>query len=409
MELIGFQLNAATESELRRPLSPSLLNRVALMDARLRPAGYRLFLHSPRAIRPDRPNLPGFLFEDGSFRAFEAPVPAVNGNWTHRTRRLLERGMGYAPFLRWAAEHGIGIYVPHAFSELLANKLETYKLVRAYHPTLHPHCEAWAGGIRQLEYFVETGRVTFIKPRNGNKGNRIVAIRRGERGLRVTRYDRGRRRRIQVDKVKEVAEFLASVTRRKGKYVIQHGVETIRRDGSTFDVRVTMINDGRSWEWLHEARVSPPGSDVSNVGQGGDIAITEAILLETVGAEASTELLRQLRNESFGLAMHLERLHPGDVHELAFDFAVDAGGRLRLLEINTKPGLAGIGSNVALDERRPEQEPLFERWVYPHARNLADFLLRKAERTRVRAFLDGARSRRLGATGAATGAAAARH
>ena len=36
---------------------------------------------------------------------------------------------------------GLCIYVPHAFSELLGNKLETYKLVQGFHETLHPHCE----------------------------------------------------------------------------------------------------------------------------------------------------------------------------------------------------------------------------------------------------------------------------
>ena len=381
MELIGFQLNRATEGALRS-MSPSLLNRVVLMDARLRRAGCCLFLHSPQEIRPDRPTVPGYLLQNGSLRPFEAAVPSTNGNWTHRTRRLIEAGMGYARFRTWAAEHDVGIYVPHAFSELLANKLETYKLVRAYHPTLHPHCEAWSGGARQLEFFIETGRLTFIKPRSGNKGNRIVALHRGERGLRATRYDRGTRRTVRATSLKEVMDFVSGACRGSGAYVIQHGIETMRRDGSTFDVRVTMLNDGRSWDWLHEARISPPGSDVSNVGQGGDIDVTEALLLETMSAEASTDLLRQVRNESFGLAMHLERLHPGDINEVALDFAVDREGRLRLLEINTKPGLAGIGSEVPVHERRPEQEALFERWVYPHTRQLADFLLRKAERRR---------------------------
>ena len=408
VELIGFHLNrlrpdGSTKRRRRRPLSPSLLNRVTLIDARLRLAGYRLFLHSPRDIRADRPVVPGYLFEDGAFRPIEAGVPAVNGNWTHRTRRLLDKGMGYATFRHWAAESGIGIYVPHAFSELLANKLETYKLVRAYHTTLHPHCEAWAGSARQLEHFIETGPLTFIKPRNGNKGERIIAIHRGERGLRATRYDHGTQQRIQTGSIEALMAFIGGGRGGNGNYVIQHGVETARCDGSTFDVRVTMINDGRSWDWLHEARVSPPGSDVSNVSQGGDIAATEALLLETMSAESSGELLRQIRNESFGLAMHLERLHPGEIPEVAFDFAVDREGRLRLLEINTKPGLAGIGSNVGLREKRPEQEALFERWVYPHARSLADFLSSKAERRR------GGPWCRVGETAVAAADAAARH
>jgi hypothetical protein len=99
-----------------------------------------------------------------------------------------------------------------------------------------------------------------------------------------------------------------------------------------------------------------------------------------MGSEGAEHMLYELKNESFGLAAYLERLHPGDILEVAFDFVVDREGRLRLLEINTKPGLAGIGADVSIHHKRPEHEPLFERWVYPHTRHLARFLARKVER-----------------------------
>ena len=185
---------------------------------------------------------------------------------------------------------------------------------------------------------------------------------------------------MQAASLKEVLVFLDGVTRGPRKYVIQHGIETMRHAGSTFDIRVTMVHDGESWHCLHEARIAPRGSDVSNVSQGGEIAITEALLFEAVGPESAKELLDELCNESFGLAAHLERLHPGNVHEVAFDFAVDREGTLRLLEINTKPGLAGIGSNVSVYDLQPEHERLFARWAYPHVNALADFLVRKAGR-----------------------------
>ncbi len=378
MRLIGFQWNGSSERGLPRKVTPSLYNRVALMDSRMRDAGYRLFMYSPDAVREHAVRVPGFLFDDGAFRPTEAELPAVSGNWTHRTRRLLDQGMGYTRFSRWAAERGIGVHVPYAFSELIANKLETYKLVRSYHETLHPYCEAWGGGIRQLEYFVETGRITFLKPRNGNKGERIITIHRGDQGLRLSHHTEGRRRESRVGTTREALEFVSAATRGTRKYVIQHGVETMRYGRSTFDIRVTMVHDGEAWRCIHEARISPPGSDVSNVSQGGDIAITEQLLFDTVGAEGSSELLHDLVGESYGLATHLEQLHPGEILEIAFDFAVDRQGSLRLLEINTKPGLAGIGSNVSLFELRPENEALFARWARPHVSALADFLVRKA-------------------------------
>lgn len=379
MKLVGFHYNRSPLDTGRR-FSPSAINRVALIDACLREAGLRLFVHCPQHIAPEEDRVAGWLFENRSYLATTAPIPPVNGNWTHRTRRLLEQGMGYARFVQWARERRIGIFVPHAFSELLGNKHETYKLVRAFHETLHPHCELYTRSERQLEYFVDTGRLTFLKPRTGSKGNRIITLRRDEAGLSVTHYQEGERRRREVKTVREATEFVGGLIAGERKYVIQHGVETLRHEGSTFDIRVTMLHDGRAWNWLHEVRRSPEGSDVSNVSQGGKTVVTEDLLFDLMGAEGAQERLYELRNESFGLAAYLERLHPGDILEVAFDFVIDLEGRLRLLEINTKPGLAGIGADVTLYDKRPEHEPLFERWVYPHARYLASFLAAKAQR-----------------------------
>jgi hypothetical protein len=233
--------------------------------------------------------------------------------------------------------------------------------------------------VGQLKHFVALGRLTFIKPCTGSKGNRIITLRRDDSGLQITRYFKGERRSVQVDNLRDAITCIGNAISGDGAYVIQHGVETMRHQGSTFDIRVTMVHDGTCWHWLHEARRSPADSDVSNVSQGGTITATEELLLELMGAERSRELLREIESESFGLAAYLERLHPGAIPEMAFDFVVDPEGGLRLLEINTKPGLAGIGSDISIYDKRPEHEAFFEHWVYPHTRYLASFLLSKLE------------------------------
>ena len=379
MNVVGFHYNRSPLDKSKR-LSPSVVNRVALIDGFLREAGLRLFLYGPHHIKPAEETVEGFLFENGRFLPSTTKIPAVNGNWTHRTRRLLEEGMGYQQFGRWAEERRIGIYVPHAFSELLGNKHETYKLVRGFHETLHPHSELYARSERQLAYFVETGRITFLKPRTGSKGDRIITLRRDETGLSVTHYQGGERKHHAPKSLRDASKLVRGLIARERSYVIQHGVETMRHGGSTFDIRVTMLHDGRAWNWLHEVRLSPEGSDVSNVRQGGEIVVTEELLLDVMGREGAQQVLYELKSESFGLAAYLERLHPGDILEVAFDFVIDRDGRLRLLEINTKPGLAGVGSDISVFDKRPEHEPLFERWVYPHARHLARFLTSKVER-----------------------------
>ena len=170
MKLVGFHYNRSPLDEKRR-LRPSVVNRIVLIDGFLREAGLRLFVYAPHHIKPADETIEGYLFENGQFLPSTTKIPTVNGNWTHRTRRLLEEGMGYQQFGKWVEERRIGdLRPPRRSPELLGNKHETYKLVRGFHETLHPHSELYARSERQLAYFVETGRITFLKPRTGQQG-----------------------------------------------------------------------------------------------------------------------------------------------------------------------------------------------------------------------------------------------
>ena len=379
MKLVGVQYRTLPLGKGARP-SPSIINRVVLIDGHLREAGMRVFLYGPQHIKPAEATVEGCLFEKGKFLPHTAPVPAVNGNWTSRTRRLLAEGMGYLEFGKWAQERSIGIYVPHAFSELLGDKHETYKLVRTFHESLHPHSELYTRSQRQLAHFVDTGRITFLKPRTGSKGEGIVTLRRGENGLSVSYYEGGKLKRHPAKTIRDAFNLIRELTRPGKSYVVQHGVETMRHGRSTFDIRVVMLHDGNAWNWITEARLSPEGSDVSNVSQGGASVPTKDLLVDLLGPEGGQQLLYELKSESFGLAASLERIHPGDIMEVAFDFVVNREGKLRVVELNTKPGIAGIGSEVSILDKKPEDEPQFERIVYPHVRHLARFLMTKAQR-----------------------------
>ena len=375
--LIGFQVKLPASAAEPLKFTPSVVNRIAMIDAELGPSGHRLFIYSPGQVRADRATVPGYLHEAGRFLPVTAPVPKVNGNWTRRTRRVIDGGMGYHEFQRWAEDQGVAIYVPPALCDLLANKHDTYRLVYAYNATLHPHCEVCDLSTEQLERFIESGRLTFVKPRRGSRGNRIVVIERTPAGFAISQYDRGERRHRLTGSIKDARKCLVELTRGRIKYVMEHGIETMPFGGSTFDVRVIMVNDGRSWRWLHEARLSKPGSHVSNVAQGGESVPTDELMFELLGTERGLHMMREIRSESFGLVGHLDRRFPGSLHELAFDFAIDREGRLKLLEINTKPGLSSVGFDFTVWNKRPEHEPIFERWVYPHGKSLARFLLSK--------------------------------
>jgi len=339
----------------------------------------RVFFYSPKHVTETAAEVPGYVLEEDQFVPTTSEVPLVNGNWTYQTRRLLERGMGYRRFVDWAEQRGIDVYVPYAFSELVHDKHETYKLVRAHHETLHPYCEPYRRSARQLERFVESSPSTFIKPRAGSKGDRITTLKRDSNGLSVTFYQAGRQRRFAAKTIAEASEFVRLLTRGETRYVIEHGIDTLSYGDCVFDIRVVMVHDGSGWTWFHEARLSTRGSDVSNVSQGGSSIVTETLLHAVLGAEAAQQKLRELESEAFALAVYLDKLHPGDLMEVAFDFVLDHEAKLHLVEINTKPGLLHVGFLRKVFDSLPDEEPLFERWVYPHTSALARFLRSKLE------------------------------
>jgi len=376
---VGFLFNCSMTTNPRVRLSPAVINRALLIDAVLRQFDSRVFYYSPKHIRSVGEQVPGYVIEGHDFVPSRSHIPLVNGNWTYNTRALMNQGMGFQNFAQWADEHQVGVYVPLAFSELVANKYEAYKLVRGYRDDLHPHTEPYRHSLDQLGHFLDRNDSIFIKPRAGNKGNRILTLRRSSSGYMLKRYHNGVRQQNSFDDLAAASNAIRDYTHGSRRFIIQSGINTLRYDGSVFDIRVVMMFDGREWDWIHEVRLSPQGSDISNVSQGGICVATEDFLLMLLGSETAQKVLADLRSDSFGLAAYLDKLHPGELMELAFDFVVDSNQSPRLVEINTKPGLANVGFSNSVIDMPADLEPQFKRWVYPHTGSLARFLQSKVE------------------------------
>lgn len=377
MSDIGFLYNCSINTNPARRLSPSIMNRVALVDRSLREAGHRLFFYSPKNLSPDTESLLGYRFENGKFVPRTSGVPRVNGNWTYQTRKLLDRGMGYQAFVEWSEEQDIGVFVPLAFSELAGNKLATYEMVRGYSDSLYPLCERYRRSTSQLDYFLDRSARAYLKPRGGNKGDGIITICRTDDGYSVTLYRNRRQAHYHAGNLEAASTRIRRLLSGKSRYVIQQGIESLRYANRVFDIRVVMFNDASRWHWLHEIRLSAPGKELSNVSQGGRSVSTQEVLIDLHGEEFAARLLDDIRNESYGLVAHLERLHPGEIMEVAFDFVVDKEARPKLVEINTKPGLISIGFEKHLADMERDDEPALERDVLPHTQSVARFLLAK--------------------------------
>lgn len=377
MTHVGVLCNVDANGDPREQLSPSVINRAFLIGGMLASEDIRLFLFCPKDVVASG-EVPGFLLEDQQLVAVRQTVPRINANWSYRTRQLLRHGMGYQPFKHWMRERGSDVYVPYEFSELVSNKQKAYEKVRSWDESLHPHTEDFVGSRAQIEDFLERTHTVFIKPRAGHKGNRVFVLRRADGGYSLEYYDSKARRsfpRLSLAAILGLVDAAAGVDR----YVVQEGVESLRHQDSVFDVRVVTVHDGQSWHALFESRLSPPGSDLSNVYQGGTIYTTRDLLEATVGEPECRVVEERLREVSRALAEHLESLFPGALSEIGFDFVLDQNRAPRLVEINAKPGISGIGSERKLFDWTEEERALHEQWTIPHMKHLAGFLRHKVE------------------------------
>ena len=99
---IGFLFNCSIKTNPMVRLSPTVINRVMLIDAVLKQHGSRVFYYSPKHIKSINEPVPGYLIEGNQFVLSSSAIPLVNGNWTYSMRRLLDKGMGYRTFVDWA-------------------------------------------------------------------------------------------------------------------------------------------------------------------------------------------------------------------------------------------------------------------------------------------------------------------
>lgn len=382
MNTVGLLCNCTEKKDPKTQLSASVVNRALLIDRIFAPAGLEVFLYSPADLSlehtPGGGGVPGYRVVGDDLVRDARPVPRVNANWTYRTRNLIDRGMGYRRFKRWAKENQIEIYVPFGFSEMVSDKCRAFKLVEDYAPGLHPYTEDYIGSRLQVEAFFERGNIVFLKPRAGNRGNQIFVLRRTKGGIALRYYDHGDQRSlspITLDAALGVVEAAAE----DRNYIVQEGVDSLRYDGSVFDVRIVMVNDSERWHSILETRLAPSDSDLSNIFQGGSIRVTEDLLEQMLGATAATEVEKEIRRVSHDLAEHLHSQFPGELMEIGFDMLIDSNRQLRLVEVNAKPGVAGLGSENRVFDWKPEDAVYYDRWVHPHVRHLAKFLAAKVE------------------------------
>jgi len=218
-------------------------------------------------------------------------------------------------------------------------KWETYRaLVR--HPDVKEHLPE-TRLLRQasdLATMLNTYGYVFVKPDMGSQGLGVMAIKRRAGHLNCRGRDCQNRQYMTIVPTIGAALSLARGASQRRRLLVQQGLELNHLRGRTFDIRaVVQKNEVGKWQVTGTAaRIGRPSSVTSNLHGGGSVTRTEGLLKELF-PDKYIDILSVL----YKLAVRIPELldkELGRFGELGLDFGIDRGGKVWLIEANSKPG-----------------------------------------------------------------------
>ncbi|WP_027086962.1 YheC/YheD family protein [Cohnella panacarvi] len=193
-----------------------------------------------------------------------------------------------------------------------------------------------------LQKMTRRYRMVYFKPTGGTGGNGIARIVRISSGRFNVRKD------WRTTKATSVGSLYVRLKRiaRGRSYLLQRGVHLRSSGGRPFDIRVT-LQKARKGRWVPTVmfvKLGKPGKVVTNYHSGGKLALLGPTLRRAgFGESRIGGYKRQLKLLGLHTARCFNR-RSSRFKELGLDVAIDRGGRLWILEVNTRPGISALKS-----------------------------------------------------------------
>lgn len=203
-----------------------------------------------------------------------------------------------------------------------------------------------------------------LKPASGMQGKGIAHIARGPLQSQWTVRGRSRQNRPFSRTFESEGELTERILRFTGRssYIVQPYLELCGGDGKPFDVRALLQKD-ETGRWALSgaaARTGRAGSLTSNLHGGGTAEPAMKVLSAKFGTQEAERLLKRIHTISKRAAERLESEF-GRLAELGLDFGIEPGGRIWLLEANSKPGRSSFSQ---INDRTAEQLSILRPLLY---------------------------------------------
>ncbi|MDH3376387.1 MAG: YheC/YheD family protein [Gammaproteobacteria bacterium] len=397
MKEIGFICDVTPGVNPIHTFGRAWFDRAIPMANFLEQNGAQLIIYSRLHVDPKTKRVQGYILENSQFITVETSVPTVNGSWFFGiTNSHNKSKMNATEYYKWANEHDIEIYPSMEFLKFAADKLLCYETVTHINKTIQQYTEVYNKTASQLKRFFERHDAIFIKPQYGGHGEGICLLKKRNDRHSVEVYsDKGN----TIKESESVGQLNTKVAQIIGEkpYIIQEAVDVEKFEGSAFDIRVITVNDGQHWKPSWKFRLSKKNSDVSNLGQGGEIKDVDEYMSKVFIDDVAESLKQKILDEAINISQTIDQVYDGEVMELAFDFVISKDKSIKLLELNACPDMVqpnmpiSIRSNKGADATSKKRDnsyadifdlsdnevSSFNKYTASYSENLAKFLLSK--------------------------------
>ncbi|RAV06559.1 YheC/YheD family protein [Paenibacillus sp. YN15] len=281
-------------------------------------------------------DLRGWMLSEGRWVKSSFPYPNVMYNRV--TSRKLENKPQVQQFMRDLKAR----YGSVAFNEKYLDKTEVFQALRK-EKSVHAYLpESYLfKNFAMLKSMCKKYNTVFLKPITGSLGKGIIRISSQPEGggYQCSFSSLSGIKRQHYPTLTQLFQSISGKMKQR-RYQIQQGLRLMETGGRPVDFRALVQKNGDG-EWAVTsvvARVAASNTFVSNLARGGTLSpVSEAVARSNLPSGVRASVNTKLRTAALSIAKSVDSTIDGHFAELGVDLAVDAAGRVWLLEVNSKP------------------------------------------------------------------------
>ncbi|SDT27620.1 YheC/D like ATP-grasp [Paenibacillaceae bacterium GAS479] len=354
--LIGVLVSRDYPQQLDRPFGSITLFCQELVDACAAQGAY-VYFFTPDAAGPG-PRLEGWVNDTQGWHKTSMPMPDVVNN--RLTARKLENQSSVQQLFKEAKSR----YGTQVFNEKFLDKHEVFDaLSKDTSLTKYLPESRLLRSFTDLKVIAARHATVFLKPVRGSLGKGIIKMSRLEDETVLATYTASDG--IQNKNYPSLAKFYSSLSGKMKvvRYQLQQGLTLIDIGKRPVDFRA-LVQRNKTGDWVITsivARTAGSNHFVSNLARGGTLSrVLDAVGRSNLPPGLKAGANSKLERAALDIAKGIEERIPAHFGELGIDLAMDTGGRVWLLEVNSKPS-------------KNDNTPLNENKIRPSVRNMIQY------------------------------------